>query len=79
MAVTIRLARVGKKNNPFFRIVAADSRKPRDGRFIEVLGVYDPRKKENKVTLEKGRFDYWVKNGAVLSNTISEIVKERRT
>lgn len=75
MAACIRLTRRGTKNQPFYRVVAADDRKPRDGKFIEVLGTYDPRKKENKISLNKERFDYWVKNGARLSQTMSELVK----
>lgn len=78
MAVCIRFSRYGMKNQPFFRVVAADDRKPRDGRFIEVLGTYDPRKKkkEEKLSLNKERFDYWVKNGARLSQTMSELIKD---
>ncbi len=74
MAVCIRLARCGTKSKPFYRIVAADDRKPVTGKFIEVIGTYDSRKKEGKVTLKKDRFDHWVKNGARLSQTISELV-----
>jgi small subunit ribosomal protein S16 len=54
--------------------VAADDRKPRDGKFIEVLGTYDPRKKDEKININKERFEYWVKNGARLSETVSHLV-----
>ena len=75
MAACIRLTRRGTKNQPFYRVVAADDRKPRDGKFIEVLGTYDPRKKENKISLNKERCDYWGNNGARLSQTMSELGK----
>lgn len=74
MAVCIRMTRCGARSKPFFRIVAADDRKPRDGKFIEVLGTYDPRKKDNKIQIDKERFEYWVKSGARLSETVSHLV-----
>ncbi|MBI2342298.1 MAG: 30S ribosomal protein S16 [Deltaproteobacteria bacterium] len=76
MAACIRLTRCGMKNQPFFRIVVADDRRARDGKFIEVLGTYDPRKKENKTALQKDRFGYWKKNGVRMSRTVSELTKE---
>jgi small subunit ribosomal protein S16 len=63
------------KNQPFFRIVVADDRRARDGKFIEVLGTYDPRKKENKTVIKKDRLEYWKKNGARTSRTISELTR----
>lgn len=74
MAVVIRLTRTGMRNTPHYRVVAADDRRPRDGKFIEVLGSYDPSKKENKLTVNKERLDYWRKVGARLSPTISQLI-----
>lgn len=74
MAVCIRLSRAGMKNQPHYRIVAADDRRPRDGKFIEVIGAYDPRQPENKITVNKERLEYWTKNGARLSRTISQLI-----
>jgi small subunit ribosomal protein S16 len=78
MSVKIRLARAGAKKNPFYRIVAADSRSPRDGRFIEQLGVYDPTREPPEVRYDEARMDHWLKNGATASETVSEIVKKAR-
>ncbi len=75
MAVRIRLARRGKKSAPFYHIVAADSKKPRDGNFIEVLGTYDPRNKEKRVTAEKARIEHWLKNGALPTETVAKLIK----
>lgn len=74
MAVVIRLTRTGMRNTPHYRVVAADDRKPRDGKFIEVLGTYDPRKKEGKLTIKRDRLEYWTKNGARLSQTMSQLI-----
>ncbi len=72
--VVIRLTRKGRKKVPFYRIVAADSRMRRDGRFLENLGTYDPLKKEVKMNLE--RVDYWVKVGAKMSERVSKLHKK---
>ena len=64
MAVTIRLTRAGSKKVPFYRVVAADRRSPRDGRFIEQLGVYDPLRDPVEFRVNETRLDYWIKNGA---------------
>ena len=69
--VIIRLTRKGRKKLPFYRIVAADSRMPRDGRFLENLGTYDPITKEVKMDLE--RIEHWTKVGAKLSDTVAKI------
>lgn len=69
--VVIRLTRKGRKKVPFYRIVVADSRMPRDGRFLENLGTYDPIKKEVKMNLE--RIDHWVKVGAKMSDTVAKL------
>ncbi len=76
MAVRIRLRRTGKRNAGSHRIVVADGRSPRDGRFIENIGVYDPRQKFEQIDLE--RVDYWVKCGAQPSETVAAIVKRAR-
>lgn len=76
MAVTIRMRRMGAKKRPFYRLVATDSRMPRDGRFIEILGYYHPIEKPAKVSLEEDRIYYWLENGAEPSNTVSSIFRE---
>ena len=75
--VVIRLARRGAKNRPFYHVVATDSRKPRDGRFIEKLGFYDPinKGKPNSLLIDVNKINYWVENGAQISNTVSKLVK----
>lgn len=74
MAVRIRLARYGAKKQPFFRVVVADKERSRDGRFIEIVGTYDPRKESKKLTLKKERYDYWVQKGAKPTKIISELL-----
>ncbi len=76
MAVRIRLRRTGKRNAPCHRIVVADARSPRDGRFIENIGTYDPRHKTEQIDLE--RVDYWLSNGAQPSETVGAIIKRAR-
>jgi len=75
MAVKIRMKRVGAKNAPFFRIVVADSRSPRDGRFIEELGSYQPLKKGDNFTLNLDRAKYWISKGAQPSDTVASFIK----
>ena len=74
MAVSIRLARQGSKKRPFYRIVAAEKTSPRDGRFIEQLGFYDPRRKEFRIDHE--RYERWVTQGACPSETVHSLVKK---
>ena len=76
MAVSVRFSRGGSKKKPFYRIVAADSRRSRDGRFLEKLGTYDPNTNPAKVTLDKERFDHWVKHGAEVSPAVAGVVKQ---
>jgi small subunit ribosomal protein S16 len=76
MAVKIRLKRMGTIKKPFFRIVAADIRSPRDGRFIELLGTYDPKKSEENITMDKDRVLYWMKQGAKPSETVRSLIKK---
>jgi len=75
MAVTIRLTRGGAKKVPFYRVVAADPRSPRDGRFIEQLGVYDPLREPPELRVNEDRLGYWLKVGAQPSQTMSELIK----
>lgn len=77
MAVHIRLSRAGTSKVPFYRIVAADHRAARGGRFIERLGTWDPRKKE--LVLDKARVDYWVGAGAQPSLVVSRLLKQSAT
>lgn len=69
MAVRIRLARHGRKKNPFYRLVVADSRSPRDGRFIEMLGTYDPMSEPAVINVDEERVIHWLKQGASPSDT----------
>ncbi len=75
MAVKIRLARHGAKKRPFYRIVAADSDSPRDGRFLEKLGTYNPLKDPAQVVLDTERVKYWIGQGATPSDTVKTILK----
>lgn len=77
MAVKIRLKRMGAKKSPFYRIVAADSRMPRDGRFIEQLGTYDPRQTPAIVTIKEEEVLKWLNNGAQLSDTVKNLLSEK--
>ncbi len=74
MAVHIRLARAGSKKVPFYRVVAADQRAPRGGRFIERLGTWDPRTKA--LTLNAARVSYWIENGAQATATVDKLIKQ---
>ena len=76
MAVKLRLKRMGAKKSPFYRIVAADSRMPRDGRFLEQLGTYDPRQNPAKVSLKKEEILKWLGNGAQPSDTVKNILSK---
>jgi small subunit ribosomal protein S16 len=70
------MKRVGAKNAPYFRIVVADSRSPRDGKFIEEIGTYQPRKKGDNVQLDMERAKYWLSKGAQPSETVSSFLKK---
>ncbi len=76
MAVRIRLARHGRKRNPFFRLVVADSRSPRDGRFIEQLGTYDPMQDPAEIKVDDERALHWLKNGALPSDTARGLLRK---
>ena len=73
--VRIRLTRMGAKKKPFYRVVAADSRAPRDGRYIEQLGYYDPMRDPSVVKLDLDRVNYWLGQGAQPSETVQRLIK----
>ena len=75
MAVKIRMKRVGTKNTPVFRIVVADGRSPRDGKFIEEIGTYRPLQKDDNFVLNLERAAYWVSKGAQPSDTVASFIK----
>ena len=74
--VKIRLRRMGAKKAPFYRIVVADSRSPRDGRFIKELGTYDPSAVENKIKVDMERAKYWIANGAQPTDTVRGLLNK---
>ena len=74
--VKIRLRRMGAKKAPYYRIVVADSRSPRDGRFIEELGIYDPMADGEKVKVDMERAKYWISNGAQPTDTVRGLLKK---
>jgi len=76
MAVKIRLTRLGKKKSPFYRVVVADARSPRDGRFIEELGYYDPTTNPATVKIDVEKAAEWVKNGAQPTDTVRALLKK---
>jgi len=78
MAVVIRLRREGAKNRPFYRVVVADKRSPRDGKFIESVGSYDPQGKNQESPLKLARVEYWIKQGAKPSETVTSLIKKTR-
>jgi small subunit ribosomal protein S16 len=75
MGVRIRLARHGAKKKPFYRIVVADGESPRDGRFLEKVGTYDPLIDPAKVSLNSDRIKYWMEKGAIPSDTVKSLLK----
>lgn len=75
--VAIRMARHGAKKTPFYRIVATDSRNPRDGRFIEILGHYDPISSEKPLVVKGDRLQYWLDHGAQPSATVARLLKSQ--
>ncbi len=76
MTVKIRLARFGVKKKPFYRVVVADSSFPRDGRFIERVGTYDPRKDPPEINLKGDRILEWIKKGAQPTETVAQLIKK---
>ncbi|MCL2808276.1 MAG: 30S ribosomal protein S16 [Coriobacteriia bacterium] len=78
MAVKIRLARHGAKKNPYYRVVIADARAPRDGRIIEEVGRYNPVSSPKFIKLDMEKIDEWIKNGAQPTDTVSRLIKNAR-
>ena len=78
MAVVIRLRREGALNRPYFKVVVADKRSPRDGKFIEIVGTYDPKKPGNNSTLKLDRVEYWISKGAQPSDTVRSLIKKNK-
>ncbi len=76
MALRIRLARYGAKKRPFYRIVVANSESPRDGRFLEIIGTYDPRKEPAAVTVKEDLLTHWVDRGARPTDTVASLLKQ---
>ena len=75
MAVRLRLTRVGKKKQPTYRIVAADSRSPRDGRYLEIVGTYDPRREPSAVTVDNEKAVDWLRRGALPTERVEKLLK----
>ena len=78
MAVKLRLQRFGTKKRPYYRIVAADSRMPRDGRFLEQVGTYDPMTEPANLRIKDDRLDHWLSVGAQPSDTVASLVRRYR-
>ena len=77
MAVRIRLTRKGSKKKPAYRLVAAESQSPRDGKFLEVLGYYDPKTQPARITLHKEKIQHWLERGATASESAKAILKDQ--
>ena len=78
MAVSIRLRREGALNRPYYKVVVADSRSPRDGKFIEIIGTYDPKKPGHNSTLKLDRIEHWISKGAQPSDTVRSLIKKNK-
>ncbi|HWN96672.1 MAG TPA: 30S ribosomal protein S16 [Methylomirabilota bacterium] len=78
MAVRIRMKRIGTTNTPVYRIVVADNRSPRDGKFIEEIGTYHPLQKGDNVKMKIDRADYWLSKGAQPSDTVRSFIKKAK-
>lgn len=79
MAVKLRLMRMGKKKQPTYRVVAADSRKPRNGRFIEIVGFYDARREPSVINIDDERALHWLRHGAQPTETVEKLLKASGT
>ena len=77
MAVRIRLTRVGARNNPIWRVVAADQRSPRDGRFIDVLGHYNPQTQPSTIEIDEAKLRDWISKGAQPTGTVKKLMKAK--
>src|SRR5713226_6556655 len=78
MAVAIRLRREGALNRPYFKVVVTDTRSPRDGKFIEIVGTYDPKKTGQNSTLKLDRIEHWISKGAQPSDTVRRLIKKTK-
>jgi small subunit ribosomal protein S16 len=78
MAVSIRLRREGSINHPYYKVVVADSRSPRDGKFIEIIGTYDPKKAGDNSSLKLDRLEHWLARGAQPSETVRSLIKKNK-
>ena len=78
MSVSIRLRREGAKNRPYYKVVVTDSHSPRDGKFIEVIGTYDPKKTGQNSSLKVERAEYWISKGAQPSDTVRSLIKKNK-
>lgn len=78
MSVSIRLRREGAKNRPYYKVVVADSRSPRDGKFIEIIGTYDPKVVGQNSTIKLDRVEHWMGRGAQPSDTVRSLIKKSR-
>ncbi len=78
MSVKIRMKRFGTKDKAKWRVVVCDSKSPRDGRFIEEIGHYDPLPKQEKLVVKEDRLDYWVKNGAQMSEALKSLLRRQK-
>lgn len=76
MAVTIRLTRMGAKKKPFYRLIATDKESPRDGRFLEILGHYNPMKEPAEITIDKEKVTQWLEKGAIPSESAKSLLKK---
>ncbi|MBE7082274.1 MAG: 30S ribosomal protein S16 [Clostridiales bacterium] len=74
MAVKIRLTRLGDKKSPFYRVIVADSRSPRDGKFIDILGTYNPLTNPAEIKIDNAKAQQWIKNGAIATDTARNIL-----
>lgn len=74
----IRLSRIGKKKHPFYRVVVTEKTRPRNGRFVEIVGTYDPQKKPAAVQLDDARVQYWLGKGAQPSDTVRSFLRNRK-
>ena len=77
MAVKLRLRRMGKKKQPIYKIVAADSRSPRDGKFLEAVGIYNPLTNPHTIDLKEERVNYWLDSGAQPTNTVKSLLNQK--
>ena len=76
--LTIRLARIGKKKRPFYRVIVTEKTRPRNGRFVEIVGTYDPLKTPALIDLKRDRVDYWIGKGAQPSDTVRSCLRSNR-